>query len=89
MTKKHEVYLEDQDLVLTESQIIKKLTNYNSLHTMDLFMNDNNADNFSKDFHVKFNDLYNSTNTQYNAQKDLDNDYSMQQKRLYPDDVIA
>ena len=89
MTKKHEVYLEDQDLVLTENQIIKKLINYNSLHTMDLFMNDNNADNFSKDFHIKFNDLYNSIQHEKNIKKDLDNDYSIQQKRLYPDDVIA
>ena len=89
MTKKHEVYLEDQDLVLTENQIIKKLINYNSLHTMDLFMNDNNADNFSKDFHIKFNDLYNSMQHEKNIKKDLDNDYSIQQKRLYPDDVIA
>jgi len=89
MTKKHAVYLEDQDLVLTENQIIKKLINYNSLHTMDLFMNDNNADNFSKDFHIKFNDLYNSTQHEKNIKKDLDNDYSIQQKRLYPDDVIA
>ena len=89
MTKKHEVYLEDQDLVLTENQIIKKLINYNSLHTMDLFMNDNNADNFSKDFHIKFNDLYNSMQHEKNIKKDLDNDYSIQQKRLYPDDIIA
>ena len=72
MTKKHEVYLEDQDLVLTENQIIKKLINYNSLHTMDLFMNDNNADNFSKDFHIKFNDLYNSMQHEKNIKKDLD-----------------
>ena len=50
---------------------------------------DNNPNNFSDEFHSKFTDLYNAIDHEKNIKKDLDNDYSIQQKRLYPDDIIA
>ena len=58
MTKKHNVYIEGQDLLLTEVQILKKLNTYNNTHTTELFIDDNvngNESNFSKSFLEKLN----------------------------------
>jgi hypothetical protein len=63
MTKKHNVYIEDQDLLLTEAQILKKLDTYNNTHTTELFIDDNvkgNESNFSKSFLEKLNITSNS-----------------------------
>tara|TARA_R100001460_G_scaffold9083_2_gene22247 strand:- start:256 stop:507 length:252 start_codon:yes stop_codon:yes gene_type:complete len=63
MTKKHNVYIEDQDLLLTEAQILKKLDTYNNTHTTELFIDDNvkgNESNFSNNFLEKLNITSNS-----------------------------
>jgi len=63
MTKKHAVYLEGQDLLLTEAQILKKLDTYNNTHTTELFIDDNvkgNESNFSNNFLEKLNITSNS-----------------------------
>tara|TARA_B100001059_G_scaffold30493_1_gene24685 strand:+ start:550 stop:795 length:246 start_codon:yes stop_codon:yes gene_type:complete len=63
MTKKHAVYLEGQDLLLTEVQILKKLDTYNNTHTTELFIDDNvkgNESNFSNNFLEKLNITSNS-----------------------------
>jgi hypothetical protein len=63
MTKKHNVYIEDQDLLLTEAQILKKLDTYNNTHTTELFIDDNvkgNESNFSNSFLEKLNITSNS-----------------------------
>ena len=71
-----------------EKHLLKQFLN-KSKQEFDDFRDDNNADNFSNEFHSKFTDLYNSIEHEKNIKKDLDNDYSIQQKRLYPDDIIA
>jgi hypothetical protein len=61
--KKHNVYIEDQDLLLTEAQILKKLDTYNNTHTTELFIDDNvkgNESNFSNNFLEKLNITSNS-----------------------------
>jgi hypothetical protein len=71
MTKKHAVYLEGQDLLLTEVQILKKLDDYNNTHTTELFIDDNvrgNESNFSNSFLEK---LKNTSNAHYSI--DLNN----------------
>ena len=63
MTKKHAIYLEGQDLLLTEIQILKKLDTYNNTHTTELFIDDNvkgNESNFSNNFLEKLNITSNS-----------------------------
>ena len=72
-----------------EKHLLKQLEKNNSLMEFTLFKEDNKAENFSNEFHSKFTDLYNSIEHEKNIKKDLDNDYSIQQKRLYPDDIIA
>ena len=73
-----------------EKHLLKNvISKYKTLSDFDIFTADNNADNFSDEFHSKFTDLYNSIEHEKNIKKDLDNDYSIQQKRLYPDDIIA
>ena len=39
--KKYKVYIEGQDLLLTERQILAKLNEYNNIHTTLLFIEDN------------------------------------------------
>ena len=71
-----------------EKHLLKQFAN-KSKEDFDIFTADNNANNFSDEFHSKFTDLYNSIEHEKNIKKDLDNDYSIQQKRLYTDDIIA
>ena len=71
-----------------EKHLLKQFAN-KSKEDFDIFTADNNPENFSDEFHSKFTDLYNSIDHEKNIKKDLDNDYSIQQKRLYPDDIIA
>ena len=71
-----------------EKHLLKQFAN-KSKEDFDIFTADNDPENFSKEFHSKFTDLYNSIEHEKNIKKDLDNDYSVQQKRLYPDDIIA
>jgi len=72
-----------------EKHLLKQLEKDNSLMEFTLFKEDNKAENFSDEFHFKFTDLYNQINHEKNIKKDLENDYSIQQKRLYPDDIIT
>ena len=73
-----------------EKHLLKNvISKYKTLHDFDRFTDWNNSNNFSDEFHSKFTDLYNSIEHEKNIKKDLDNDYSIQQKRLYPDDIIA
>ena len=75
MTKKHEVYLEDQDLVLTEAQILKKLDTYNNTHTTELFIDDNvkgNESNFSNNFLEKLN-ITSNAHYSINLNNQIDN----------------
>ena len=61
--KKHNVHLEGQNLLLTESQILKKLEKYSNIHTTEMFIEDNvdgNENNFSKSFLEKLNTFSNS-----------------------------
>ena len=71
-----------------EKHLLKQFAN-KSKEDFDIFTADNNPENFSDEFHSKFTDLYNQINYEKNIKKDLDNDYSIQQKKLYPDDIIA
>ena len=79
---------------------LKETMNYNEKHLLkqfankskedfDIFTADNDPNNFSDEFHSKFTDLYNAINHEKNIKKDMDHDYSLQQKRLYPDDIIG
>ena len=77
-----------ENMNYNEKHLLKQFAN-KSKEDFDIFTADNNADNFSNEFHSKFTDLYNSIEHEKNIKKDLDNDYSLQQKRLYPDDIIA
>jgi len=75
MTKKHAVYLEGQDLLLTEIQILKKLDTYNNTHTTDLFIDDNvkgNQSNFSNNFLEKLN-ITSNAHYSINLNNQIDN----------------
>ena len=51
--KKYKVYIEGQDLLLTERLILAKLNEYNNIHTTFLFIEDNiqgNEKNYSNKF---------------------------------------
>ena len=73
-----------------EKHLLKNvISKYKTLHDFDRFTDWNDGNNFSDEFHSKFTDLYNQINHEKNIKKDLDNDYSIQQKRLYSDDIIA
>tara|TARA_Y100000389_G_C17329596_1_gene447368 strand:- start:383 stop:631 length:249 start_codon:yes stop_codon:yes gene_type:complete len=61
--KKHNVYIEGENLLLTESQILKKLDKYSNIHTTEMFIEDNvegNENNFSKNFLEELNIFSNS-----------------------------
>ena len=73
-----------------EKHLLKNvISKYKTLHDFDRFTDWNDGNNFSDEFHSKFTDLYNQIDHEKNIKKDLDNDYSIQQKRLYSDDIIA
>ena len=74
-------------LSYNEKHLLKQFEN-KSKEYFDIFTADNNPENFSDEFHSKFTDLYNQINHEKNLKKDLNNDYSIQQKRLYPEDII-
>ena len=74
-------------LSYNEKHLLKQFEN-KSKEDFDIFTADNNPENFSDEFHSKFTDLYNQIDHEKNLKKDLDNDYSIQQRRLYPDDII-
>jgi hypothetical protein len=61
--KKHNVYIEGENLLLTESQILKKLDKHSNIHTTEMFIEDNiegNENNFSKNFLEELNIFSNS-----------------------------
>ena len=74
-------------LSYNEKHLLKQFKN-KSKEDFDIFTADNKPENFSDEFHSKFTDLYNQINYEKNLKKDLDNDYSIQQKKLYPEDII-
>lgn len=56
-------------MILKEKQILESLENQGSPSAFQLFMEENDAENFSNTFHKKFRDLHAQIEFDYNEKK--------------------
>ena len=60
---------------IKEKQILENLENQGSPSAFELFMEENNAKDFSDTFHKKFQDLHEQTELLYNETKALEEEH--------------